>query len=376
VRGEVNKVLEKARIEKAIGSSLEAKVLLYVPDVEKRQQLQALNPSSEELVDYVRSQNSAIHSAAEEKAQAAQDRQEEQAANVAKVLTENTIYVEPETLAEKADRSSEIIEYSAPESSASDGQQILDKTADLVANLPEYAGNFVTEYQTALVALGLLASVLITGRVTLAILDTINQIPVLGGLLEVIGILFTIWFVFRHLLFAVNRQKIALQIDLLIADVLGQTTAIVPAETRAIVLAPAVETALVLVEETEAIVQTAPVETALVETPQIEEAELVAIEPKPEIPASIAAGPDSTMTGNGVDELRYLFITSQVELVESNAILQELPYTYQSPELAIGVVKADGEKCDRCWNYSTHVGESIEHPLICERCVSAVDNKF
>ena len=375
VRGEVNKVLEKARIEKAIGSSLEAKVLLYVPDVEKRQQLQALNPSSEELVDYVRSQNSVIHSAAEEKAKAAQDRQEEQAANVAKVLTESTIYVQGETLAEKGDRSSEIIEYSAPESSASDGSPILDRAADLVANLPEYAGNFVTEYQKALVALGLLASVLITGRVTLAILDTINQIPVLGGLLEVIGILFTIWFVSRHLLFAANRQKIALQIDLLIADVLGHTTAIVPAQTKAIVLAPAVEAALVLVE-TQAIVQTAPAEKMLVETPQIPEAELAAIEPKPEVPASIAAGHDSTMTGNGVDELRYLFITSEVELVESNAILQELPYTYQSPELAIGVVKADGEKCDRCWNYSTHVGESIEHPLICERCVSAVDDKF
>jgi isoleucyl-tRNA synthetase len=375
VRGEVNKVLEKARIEKAIGSSLEAKVLLYVPDVEKRQQLQALNPSSEELVDYVRSQNSVIELAAEEKAKAAQDQQEEQAANVAKVLTENTIYVEAETLAQKGDRSSEIVEYSAPESSASDGQPILGQAADLVANLPEYAGNFVTEYQKALVALGLLASVLITGRVTLAILDTINQIPVLGGLLEVIGILFTIWFVFRHLLFAANRQKIALQIDLLTADVLGHTTAIVPAETKAIVLVPPVEAALVLVE-TQAIVQTAPAEKVFVETPEIPEVELVAIEPKPEIPASIAVTHDSTMTGNGVDELRYLFITSEVELVESNAILQELPYTYQSPELAIGVVKADGEKCDRCWNYSTHVSESIEHPLICERCVCAVDDKF
>ncbi len=155
----------------------------------------------------------------------------------------------------------------------------------------------------------------------------------------------------------------------------ASTTAIVPAETKAIVLAPAVETALVLVE-TQAIAQTAPAEKMFVETPQIPEAELAAIEPKPEIPADLAAGHDSTMTGNGVDELRYLFITSEVELVESNAILQELPYTYQSPELAIGVVKADGEKCDRCWNYSTHVSESIEHPLICERCVSAVADKF
>ncbi|MEP6489314.1 isoleucine--tRNA ligase [Microcoleus vaginatus GB2-A3] len=377
VRGEVNKVLEKARMEKAIGSSLEAKVLLYVPDVEKRQQLEALNPSSEELVDYVRSQNSVIELAAEEKAKAAQDRQEEQAAKVAKVLTENTIHVKAEMIAQKSDRSSKIVEYSAPELSASDSQPILDQALQFVANLPEYAGNFVTEYQKVLVTLGLLASVLITGRVTLAILDTMNQIPLLGGLLEVIGILFTIWFAFRHLLFAANRQQLVQKIDFMTADVVGRTSGLVLVETQAIVLAPPLETALVLVEETQAaIVQTAPVETALVETPQIPEAELVAIEPKPEIPASIAVTHDSTMTGKGVDELRYLFITSEVELVESNEILQELPYSYQSPELAIGVVKADGEKCDRCWNYSTHVSESIEHPLICERCVSAVDDKF
>ncbi|MEG4207470.1 isoleucine--tRNA ligase [Microcoleus sp. Pol7_A1] len=375
VRGEVNKVLEKARIEKAIGSSLEAKVLVYVPDVEKRQQLQALNPSSEELVDYVRSQNSVIELAAEEKAKAAQDKQEEQAAKVAKVLTENTVYVEAETIAEKGDRSSAIVQYSAPEPSALDWQQILDRSVQFVADLPEYAGNFFTEYQKVLVTLGLLASVLITGRVTLAILDTMNQIPVLGSLLEVIGILFTIWFAFRHLLFAANRQEIAEQIDSLTADVVGRTTALVLAETKAIVLAPALDTALVLVE-TQAIAQTAPAEKVFVETPQIPQAELVAIDPKPEIPAEIAVTQDSTMTGKGVDELRYLFITSEVELVESNAILQELPYSYQSPELAIGVVKANGEKCDRCWNYSTHVGESIEHPLICERCVSAVDGKF
>ncbi|MCZ0900295.1 isoleucine--tRNA ligase, partial [Microcoleus sp. HI-ES] len=214
--------------------------------------------------------------------------------------------------------------------------------------MPEYAGNFFTEYQQALVTLGLLASVLVTGRVTLAILDTMNQIPMLGGLFEVIGILFTIWFAFRHLLFAANRQQLAEQIDFLTADVVGRSTALVLAETKAIVLAPALDTALVLVE-TQAIAQTAPAEKVFVETPQIPQAELVAIEPKPEIPAEIAVTHDSTMTGSGVDELRYLFITSEVELVESNAILQELPYSYQSPELAIGVVKADGEKCDRCW---------------------------
>ena len=34
----------------------------------------------------------------------------------------------------------------------------------------------------------------------------------------------------------------------------------------------------------------------------------------------------------------------------------------------IEVKKADGGKCDRCWNYSTHVGEDKTYPTVCERC--------
>lgn len=79
---------------------------------------------------------------------------------------------------------------------------------------------------------------------------------------------------------------------------------------------------------------------------------------------------------NGVDELRYLFISSQVELLESTEPLKGLEYKLESEPLGVGVVKADGEKCDRCWNYSVHVGESSEDPTICDRCVSALAGEF
>jgi isoleucyl-tRNA synthetase len=46
IRTEVNKVMEQARAEKMIGSSLEAKVLLYIPNAEFRSLLQDLNPNS------------------------------------------------------------------------------------------------------------------------------------------------------------------------------------------------------------------------------------------------------------------------------------------------------------------------------------------
>jgi isoleucyl-tRNA synthetase len=34
----------------------------------------------------------------------------------------------------------------------------------------------------------------------------------------------------------------------------------------------------------------------------------------------------------------------------------------------VQVSKAPGEKCERCWNFSTHVGEDKNYPTVCERC--------
>lgn len=79
---------------------------------------------------------------------------------------------------------------------------------------------------------------------------------------------------------------------------------------------------------------------------------------------------------NNVDELRYIFITSQVELLESPQALEGLQYSWQSDTLGIAVVRAEGEKCERCWNYSPYVGKSAEHPLLCERCISALAGEF
>ncbi|MCO6509212.1 MAG: isoleucine--tRNA ligase [Aridibacter famidurans] len=59
-------------------------------------------------------------------------------------------------------------------------------------------------------------------------------------------------------------------------------------------------------------------------------------------------------------DLRYLFIVSQVELKEGTSIDAE-------------IVKADGEKCERCWNFSTQVGDDDRFPTVCERCVEALE---
>ncbi|MBC7932730.1 MAG: class I tRNA ligase family protein, partial [Rubrivivax sp.] len=63
-------------------------------------------------------------------------------------------------------------------------------------------------------------------------------------------------------------------------------------------------------------------------------------------------------------ELRYLFIVSQVSLT----ILDES----DAEEVRVRVERAEGEKCERCWNYSTRVGEFTRYPSACERCVEAL----
>ncbi len=86
--------------------------------------------------------------------------------------------------------------------------------------------------------------------------------------------------------------------------------------------------------------------------------------------------PIDSLKGNAVDELRYLFLASQVELLTTAQAIQTANYKSQSDLVSVGVVKADGHKCDRCWNYSTRVGEFSEDPTICERCHSALASKF
>ncbi|MCF6266116.1 MAG: isoleucine--tRNA ligase [Desulfuromusa sp.] len=70
-----------------------------------------------------------------------------------------------------------------------------------------------------------------------------------------------------------------------------------------------------------------------------------------------------------LDLLPTYFIVSQVELTDN------LPAAVESesiPGLKLQVLPADGKKCERCWNYTTSVGQDREHPTICARCVDAL----
>lgn len=84
-------------------------------------------------------------------------------------------------------------------------------------------------------------------------------------------------------------------------------------------------------------------------------------------------------TENGQDSLRYLFIVSEAKLVSSAADVESEAQFHATTEIdgvpgtvTVGVAKAKGEKCGRCWNYSDAVGHDDEHTELCERCLPVI----
>ena len=72
------------------------------------------------------------------------------------------------------------------------------------------------------------------------------------------------------------------------------------------------------------------------------------------------------------DELRFVLITSAVktELYEGGGSEGDVS-THTG--VHIDVIKAEGQKCARCWHFREDVGSNSEHPEICGRCVENVE---
>jgi len=74
---------------------------------------------------------------------------------------------------------------------------------------------------------------------------------------------------------------------------------------------------------------------------------------------------------NLTQNLNDIFIVSQAKIVDT---IDDTAYQGQEIEgLAIKVYRAAGEKCERCWRFDETIGNDIDHPAACERCVQALN---
>jgi isoleucyl-tRNA synthetase len=79
-------------------------------------------------------------------------------------------------------------------------------------------------------------------------------------------------------------------------------------------------------------------------------------------------GPNLELLQRHAKDLPGLFIVSQVEVLPFDGAVQS---DHVEP-FHVEVLRADGAKCERCWNYSTRVGKNSRYPTVCERCTAAL----
>jgi isoleucyl-tRNA synthetase len=69
-----------------------------------------------------------------------------------------------------------------------------------------------------------------------------------------------------------------------------------------------------------------------------------------------------------LEDMRSLLIVSQLQLAEAKDIAA--PFKSEEIEgLSVGVEKARGGKCERCWIYEESIGSDAKHPTVCARCL-------
>ena len=93
--------------------------------------------------------------------------------------------------------------------------------SDFLAELPDYLGNFFNEYKQPIISVGLIFGSIIAVKVVLAVLDALNDIPLLSPTFELVGIGYSVWFINRYLLKASTRQELGQEVQGLKGQVIG-----------------------------------------------------------------------------------------------------------------------------------------------------------
>lgn len=104
-------------------------------------------------------------------------------------------------------------------------QEWVQIASEFLSKLPDYVGDFFSSYQKPLLTVGLIVTAGISVKVTLAVLDAINDIPLLAPVFELVGIGYTVWFVNRYLLKVETRKELGNEFNALKGQVVGKDEA-------------------------------------------------------------------------------------------------------------------------------------------------------
>jgi hypothetical protein len=102
-------------------------------------------------------------------------------------------------------------------------RQFGEKAYTFLSSLPDYVTEFFSQYRRPIITIALIFGAFLSVKLTLALLDAINDIPLLAPTLELVGLGYTAWFIYRYLLRASNRQELGEEIKSLRDQIVGRT---------------------------------------------------------------------------------------------------------------------------------------------------------
>lgn len=117
-----------------------------------------------------------------------------------------------------------ITKLQPPVQSQEQWQQYGEQISGFLATLPEYLGSFFNQYKQPLVSVGLIVAAIVSVKVLLAVLDSLNDVPLVAPTFELIGIGYSAWFVYRYLLKASTRKELTSEITTLKSQVVGKNS--------------------------------------------------------------------------------------------------------------------------------------------------------
>jgi hypothetical protein len=99
---------------------------------------------------------------------------------------------------------------------------VWEKVSGLLGDLPDYVSEFFKQYRRPIVTVGLILAAILAVKIVLALLDAVDDIPLLAPSLELIGLFYTGWFLYRYLLKASNRQELLDDVSAIRDQILGK----------------------------------------------------------------------------------------------------------------------------------------------------------
>lgn len=91
-----------------------------------------------------------------------------------------------------------------------------------VDKLPGYFSYFFDAYKQPLIVIGSIVGIFVAFKLMLALVSALNDLPLIAGFLELVGLAYAIWFVYRYLISTDSRQELLAKFQEIREYVLGK----------------------------------------------------------------------------------------------------------------------------------------------------------